>query len=102
MEPLSWDHRKKITDAVDRATTNGRDLPEYLNEYGLLATPQWQSRIRADAIRDVINALEHLPAAAVIGSSYHTGNWTANDIIAGFLKKLAEVEDLARKGEWLT
>lgn len=101
MQPLSWEQRIKVTDAASRARNTGRDLAEYLNEYGLLATPQWAARVRADTIKDVIAELENASPIELTGGRYHTGSWTAADLIAGIIDRLKLIEAAAREEKWI-
>jgi hypothetical protein len=96
---LSYSQRMKITDSITRANNTGQDVAEYLHRYGLIATPQWAARIKAEAIGEFISYLEGASLADVIGDKYRAGSWTADDVLRGVITKLRNLEQRTREGE---
>lgn len=84
MPPLDAVTRKRVTLAVARAIANGRDIAEYLNSYGLLASSWWKRQVQADAIATLAERMSAHPA-----TTWHT------EQVARWLQQQA---DAARKG----
>lgn len=53
MEMLETGFRGRVTEALNRAASSGQDPVEYLNRYGLLASPQWEAHLRARIASEV-------------------------------------------------
>lgn len=101
MEALDPDTHASFTRAINRARREDRDVAEYLHSYGLIATPQWRDQIRANTARDIADHISRL-SLSEITDTYLAGAWTADSIIRGIIRRLADVEAEARKGHWIT
>jgi hypothetical protein len=65
---MDREFRLKVTAAISRATSSGQDVAEYLNRYGLLATPQWKNRLRSEAVDFMVDAIESTPTLGLSGA----------------------------------
>lgn len=90
--------RQRFDAAVWRAVRGGRDLGEYLDQYGFLATPQRVARKQAEAVERAAEEIGKLTLPDLIGARYHTGNYTAFDVVTGVQRRLQLMAEEVRKG----
>jgi hypothetical protein len=90
MEMLEEGFREIVVAAIARADSSGQDVAEYLNRYGLLATPQWKNAVRAEMVQFVADAIEVAHRAAP----------RAPDVLVITVRQLRLLAETILKGEW--
>lgn len=98
MQPLDPEFRLTVEAAIKRARDTGRDLPEYLHTYGLLASPQWRQRVEALLIATVADEVRSLRLADLLGG-YGAGHATAQDVLFAVSNRLADAARKVARGE---
>jgi len=89
MEMLEEGMRERVTAAIGRANSSGQDVAEYLNRYGLLATPQWKRQLQAEMVNFVADAISRTPA------------WLSGPAaVAAIVKQLRELANNILEGKW--
>jgi len=86
----------KIRLCMKRAVEEGRDPVEYLDAYGWLATPSRLAEVELELIDEVIDEFERTSVAQMVGGSYATGNWSANDFMRGVQRTMQRIREKIR------